>query len=81
MLIHLEHPLFRKCIINYDLNYKTTKKQYTMNHSESKNVVFPKNIFNRHKLWNICFPDLTYLETKSENVFNFICFYFHHMIK
>lgn len=45
MLIHLEHPLFRKYIINYGVNnYKTTKKQCTMNHSESKNIVFPTNI-------------------------------------
>lgn len=39
MLIHLEHSLFRKCIINYDLNNgKTTKNQCTMNNSESKDI-------------------------------------------
>lgn len=45
MLIHLEDSLFRKCIINYGLNNsKTTKNQCTMNNSESKDILFPKNI-------------------------------------
>lgn len=45
MLIYLEHPLFRKYIINYDLNNcKTTENQCTMNNSESKNILFPESI-------------------------------------
>jgi len=60
---------------------KKLKSNALLTTMKVKILYFLKIFFNRHKLCNIHFPDFIYLETKSKNLIDFICFYFHHIIK